>query len=283
MLIGYNTNGFAHHDLLDAIEIMAEIGYLSVAITIDHCTLNPYATGLEQQLERVAAKLQSCGMRSVIETGARFLLDPRTKHEPTLLTVDPEKRAIRVDFLCRCLDIAARLGSDCVSIWSGVLRQEMPDDQAFSLLTEGLQTVLECAVKHDVPLGFEPEPGMFIDVMDRFERLSRRLDTPCFKLTLDVGHLHCTGEPPISRYIDLFADRIVNVHLEDMRKGVHEHLMFGTGEMDFPPILQALARAGYQGGIHVELSRHSHDAVSAAKQAYSFLAPILAEIAGAPQ
>jgi len=275
MLLGYNTNGFAHHDLLDAIEILAEMGYRSVAITIDHCTLNPYRKELLPRLEAVAAKLQCCGMRSVIETGARFLLDPRIKHEPTLITPDPEKRAVRVDFLCRCIDIARRLGSDCVSIWSGALRRDMPEDQAFSLLLDGLQRVLECAARQDVPLGFEPEPGMFIDTMDRFERLSGSLNTPYFKLTLDVGHLHCAGETPISRYIDLFGDRIVNVHIEDMRKGVHEHLMFGDGEMDFPPILQALARARFQGGLHVELSRHSHDAVSAAQRAYAFLAPML--------
>jgi L-ribulose-5-phosphate 3-epimerase len=36
-----------------------------------------------------------------------------------------------------------------------------------------------------------------------------------------------------------------------MRRGVHEHLMFGEGEIDFPPILQALAEIGYQNGICV--------------------------------
>jgi len=56
-----------------------------------------------------------------------------------------------------------------------------------------------------------------------------------------------------------------------MRRGVHEHLMFGEGDMDFPPLWQALAAIGYQGGIHVELSRHSHDAVAAARRSMEFL------------
>ena len=60
------------------------------------------------------------------------------------------------------------------------------------------------------------------------------------QLTLDVGHLYCQGEVPIADYILRFGPRIVNVHIEDMRAGVHEHLMFGEGEMDFPPILAAL-------------------------------------------
>ena len=36
MFLGYNTNGLAHHDLLDAIALLAEIGYRGVAITLDH-------------------------------------------------------------------------------------------------------------------------------------------------------------------------------------------------------------------------------------------------------
>ena len=37
--------------------------------------------------------------------------------------------------------------------------------------------------------------------------------------------------------------------------------MFGEGTIDFPPIMQALRDSGYRGGVHVELSRHSHMAV----------------------
>jgi sugar phosphate isomerase/epimerase len=47
--------------------------------------------------------------------------------------------------------------------------------------------------------------------------------------------------------------------------------MFGEGEMDFPPILKALRDINYRGGVHVELSRHSHDAVNTATRALEFL------------
>ena len=54
MLLGYNTNGLAHHDLLDAIALLAEIGYRGVAITLDHGALNPYDERHDAQLEQVA-------------------------------------------------------------------------------------------------------------------------------------------------------------------------------------------------------------------------------------
>ena len=63
-----------------------------------------------------------------------------------------------------------------------------------------------------------------------------------------------------------------NVHIEDMRRGVHDHLMFGEGEMDFAEMSRRAASASnYRGGVYVELSRHSHDAVETARKALAFL------------
>ncbi len=56
--------------------------------------------------------------------------------------------------------------------------------------------------------------------------------------------------------------------------------MFGQGEIDFPPVIQALAASRYAGGVHVELSRHSHEAPEAAQRAYDFLAPLFDKAAG---
>ncbi len=275
MLLGYNTNGLAHHDPLAAVDLLAEIGYRSVALTVDHGTLNPFDDRLTENVQQMRERLQHHGMRNVIETGARFLLDPRTKHEPTLMTADASGRAKRVDFLCRCIDLAKQLGSDCVSFWSGILRDEASEEEALERLAGGLRQVIDYAGQQQVTLGFEPEPGMFIDTMAAYERLLHWIDAPHFQLTLDVGHLYCQGEVPIVDYIRRWAPRIVNVHIEDMRAGAHEHLMFGDGEMDFPPILDALAETGYAGGLHVELSRHSHEAATAARRAFEFLQPLI--------
>ncbi|NLF09868.1 MAG: sugar phosphate isomerase/epimerase, partial [Pirellulaceae bacterium] len=115
-----------------------------------------------------------------------------------------------------------------------------------------------------------------IDSMRAFEELLERIDAPNLRLTLDVGHLHCQGETPIADVIRRWAPRLANVHIEDMRCGRHEHLMFGEGEIDFPPVLQALNEVGYAGGVYVELSRHSREAPAAARRAFDFLRPLTA-------
>jgi L-ribulose-5-phosphate 3-epimerase len=271
MLLGYNTNGFAHHRLEDALAILAELGYQSVALTLDYHALNPYGPDLPEQLAAVKGLLQKHGLRSVVETGARFLLDPRRKHQPTLLSAEPAERARRLDFLRRAVDVAAGLGSDAVSFWSGTALDGAPDAALMGRLVEGCRELCAHANARRVRLAFEPEPGMFIDTMARFAELRQRVNHPRFGLTLDVGHLHCQGEVPVREHVRRWREVLWNVHVEDMRRGAHDHLMFGEGEMDFGEVLGALEEAGYAGGLHVELSRHSHDAVETARRALAFL------------
>ena len=275
MRLGYNTNGLAHHDPFAALALLAEMGYQSVALTLDHGPLNPFADDWDRQRKRLKSALNGFGMTSVVETGARFLLDTAVKHEPTLVSAKAEDRQRRIQFLHKAIDAAAFLGSGCVSLWSGVVRDDAADNEIWDRLVPALQLVLHDAHDHGVTIGFEPEPGMFIDTMARFAELQERLNAPNLMLTLDIGHLHCLGELPIADYIRKWKGEIVNIHIEDMRAGVHEHLMFGEGEMDFPPIIAALRQANYRGGIHVELSRHSHEGPTAAQKAFDFLSPLV--------
>lgn len=279
MILGYVTNGLENVNALQAVDLLHAIGYRGIGFTLDHGLLNPFADGFQHELSRTADRLRQLGMRSAVETGARYLLDPQVKHEPTLVTADPVARARRVEFLCRAVDAAAALGSDCVSFWSGIVRDGAGDSEAMNRLVEGLIPVLDYAAAASVPLAFEPEPGMFIDTMDRFADLlaaldQRGLDSSQLQLTIDVGHLHCQGELPIAERLRQWSSRLVNVHIEDMRGGVHAHLMFGAGEIDFPPVIQALEEIRYSGIIDVELSRHAHLGAGAAQQAYNFLRPI---------
>lgn len=276
LLLGYNSNGFPFHRWPDVLEVVAEIGYGSVAITVDHHCLDPFSSQLAEEVERTRETLARFGLRSVIETGARFLLNPREKHEPTLMSPTAEERAVRVEFLTRCIDIAAALGSDAVSFWSGILREPLDEPAAMQRLVEGVRPVVEYAGERGMRLAFEPEPGMFVEGVEQFARLVEAVEAAVgpsshFGVTLDIGHLQCTEPEPPTSYVHRCKDRLFNVHIEDMVRGVHDHLRFGEGEIDFPPVLAALAEVGYANGVHVELSRHGHMAPEVMRESYDFL------------
>ena len=272
MKLGYNTNGLAFHRWEVALELLAETGYRSVALTLDYHCLDPFAPALPREIDRMKGELSRHGLSSVIETGARFLLNSRVKHEPTLLSPRPEDRRVRIDFLKRAIDIAAELGSEAVSFWSGILREPLSEDAALHRLADGCRAVLDHAAERNVRLAFEPEPGMWIERFDQYGRLLELVDGPLFGLTVDVGHVHCVEDGAIAAHLRRWAARLFNVHIEDMRRGIHAHLMFGEGEIDFPPVISALMEMGYTGGVHVELSRHSHRAPEVLRGSFEFAA-----------
>jgi L-ribulose-5-phosphate 3-epimerase len=277
MKLGYNTNGLAYHRLVDAIELLADLGYRSVAITLDAGALDPYdePASLNRQVNQVRSALDRYGLSRVIETGARFLLNPRVKHDPTLMDPDPARVAVRTDFLHRAIDLAAALGAEGVSLWSGCPRVAVAESPGLDHLAANLKPLLDHAERAHIPLAFEPEPGMFIDTLAKFSLLDERIRHPLFQLTVDLGHVHCSNEGDIPALLKAWGPRIANIHIEDMIQGTHEHLMFGEGTMDFPPIFCALHEMAYKGGIHVELSRHSHQGVAAVRAAMAYLKPLL--------
>lgn len=269
MILGYNTNGFPHHRLDDTLALLADIGYRAVALTLDHHCLDPFSSGLDRELRAVRGLLRDLGLRCVIETGARFLLDPRDKHQPTLISPSNQERNRRLHFLRLACDIAQQLEADCVSFWSGSPRDEAGPDAWMDRLAEGCVRLCDYAAEQEVRLAFEPEPGMFIDSLSGYEELRKRVGHDNLGLTLDVGHVHCEGED-METTIMRAAPWLWNMHLDDMKRGIHEHLMFGEGEIDFGVVRSALTAINYPHGAYVELSRHGHDAVRAARDSFAF-------------
>ncbi|MCH9002136.1 MAG: TIM barrel protein, partial [Planctomycetes bacterium] len=163
MILGYNTNGFAHHRLSDALIVIREIGYQSVALTVESDILDPPDhKGVEKAVRAVKPLFDDLDLRVTIETGARFILDPRRKHQPTLISTLAADRQRRMNFLKAAVDFAAALSADSVSLWSGVSDDGAQDAENFDRLVAGLQDLSRHAEGADVRLAFEPEPGVFI-------------------------------------------------------------------------------------------------------------------------
>ncbi len=273
--LGYNTSGLSLHDPLEAIELLAETGYQSIGLTINHGLLNPRDSNANVQLEQVKAKLAEHQLDSVIETSSPFLLSPRYRNFPTLMDSDPTLVEQRIEFLKYCVETAAYLESNCITIRSGMRPREFDFQQAMDRLAKSLQQIIEFAGERDVQVAFEPEPGMLVDTTGRFERLLHLLDSDQLKLTLNIGHLFCLSEVPISGYIEKWAKHLANIHISDMQAGVHEHLKFGEGQIYFPPVIESLVEYGYQSGIHVELERQSDNAADVIQESFDFLNPII--------
>jgi sugar phosphate isomerase/epimerase len=254
----YNTNGVASHRLDDALSLIADSGYDGVALTLDHHHLDPMAPDFDREVERLARRLQGLGLGCVVETGARFLLDPRQKHEPTLVTRDREGRARRVEFLTRALRVAAATGADAMSFWAGVPKPGVAREEAWRWLEDGVAEVVRRAEAMGTVAALEPEPGMLVETVDDWRRLAAAV--PALRLALDTGHCLVTGEREPAAAVRELQGQLGTVAIEDMRRGEHVHLPFGEGDMDVGGVLAALEEIGFAKLVCVELSRDSHRA-----------------------
>ncbi len=208
-IAAYNTNGFAHHRLRDAIEIIAELGYGGVALTLDVHHLDPFDPRHEEACIRTRRLLEDLELEVVIESGARFNLDPRRKHYPSLLCRKAARH--RLDFLLRCHDTALALGAEVVSLWSGHDFEDLGFEAAIELLAENLGELLDRCRGSGVAFAFEPEPGMLIETLEHYDRLEAMLGRPDFGLALDLGHLLVTGEGRPEEVLRERADLVLTV------------------------------------------------------------------------
>jgi sugar phosphate isomerase/epimerase len=265
----YNTNGFPFHRLDDVIAILAELGYDGVALTPDVHHLDPLCASAAE-VAAFGRLLRSRGLDVVIETGARFVLDPRRKHRPSLLD-PPAEAARRLDFLCRCVDLAAALGAPVVTVWSGSGPEGQTRDEMETRLAAGLRSLCAHARGRGVRIGFEPEPGMAVETAAQWARVRDLVADEALGLTLDVGHCLATGEGEPEDVIRTHAADLLVLQLDDHRRGVHEHLAFGEGQVDFPAVARAARETGFSGPLEVELSRHGATAPATAAAALAFL------------
>ena len=113
------------------------------------------------------------------------------------------------------------------------------------------------------PLG--PQEGDFLVTAAEGASLMDQIDSPACRLHLDVKAMS-SESAPIPDVIRKHAPRMAHFHANDAnRRGP------GMGDIDFVPILQALADVEYDGWVSVEVFDYSPGVESLARDSIRYL------------
>lgn len=249
----YSSNAYTRFPLERAIDEIAEAGFDGIEILADIPHVNPLRA-TARTADRLAARIRRRGLAvSNVNANTNLALnrlDPQG-FRPSLLEPDESARRLRIQYIRRAIDFAASVGSPCVAISVG----RSPGGPARDLrarLLQGLDEVLTHAERRGVDVGIEYEPGHLIESCRGLLAVLRDARHPRLGANLDIGHAACAGES-IPATIRRLRGRIWHLHVEDIRRRTHRHLVPGLGDIDFLAAFRALRRSGYRGFVTLEL------------------------------
>jgi len=143
-------------------------------------------------------------------------------------------------------------------------------DEQWQQMTKGLNQLGSIAKANGMQLCYHPHVGTGVQDLKDIDKLMANTTPENVTLLLDTGHLYYAGVDPLA-VTKKYANRIKHVHLKNIRQSVldkseEDGISFldsiqkgvftvpgdPKGAIDFPPILQELAKAHYQGWLVVE-------------------------------
>jgi sugar phosphate isomerase/epimerase len=251
----YSTNAYTKWPLNKAVEDIRKRGFEGVEILADVPHAFPESSldleGLKAAL--AASKLAVANLNGNTTLG----LDPKKRDPsgfwPGFLDSSVSVRKLKTEYVKNVIDLARETGSPSVCTASGARPPGTSSRDAFSRLGAALEEILDHAARApQVRVGLEYEPGFFLGDLASTLQVVRELGHPLLGFNLDVGHAWCVGDD-LEKAIGEAGPRLWNLHLEDIKGRVHQHLVPGRGALDFAAMFRALDRAKYNRFLTLEL------------------------------
>jgi sugar phosphate isomerase/epimerase len=219
--LSYSTFGLTNLDFLDAIDVVDQAGYPGIELSFHRDQFNPFNV-TDEYLATIKKRFETTRVRPACVATASHFFTPSRPHEPSIMTVEAAGRKRRINLIKRGIEVARKLDVNLVTFGSGFIRDDHvanPSVDPNELLMDSIHQCLK-AIRddEDITLLIEPEPGMFIETLEQGMNLVNAINSPKFKLHLDLCHNYCAE----TDYIDalaLAAPHARYLHVSDAREG----------------------------------------------------------------
>lgn len=212
--------------------------------------------GFPQYLEKDSTKLLQKMIKQVDQ-----LKGPIGVHGPFIDTIhhspDPDIREVcRIRYL-RAFDVAEALGAKYVlfhSQFNPIIRVPVYKKAYHENSLRFWPEMIDEAEKRKIPIYIE---NMFDDSPVPARIVADAIDSPYFKLCLDVAHALIHSTLDISEWIDACGDHLRHVHINDCMGSMDDHLGLGQGVLDLPRAFALLKKANSSLTYALETGKHT--------------------------
>jgi sugar phosphate isomerase/epimerase len=211
-------------------------------------------------------------IRDIMETTIRNTYQREMAEQvfgPSLADPDNGLRAWRIKYTKTCIDMAASLGATNISITSGRMKSDCPPADAKKIFTQSLKELIGYGEKKKISIGLEYEPGLLLENAEETIEIINDIDSPYLGVNLDIGHSVVAGENPVET-VKLMGSRILNIHLEDISRKKHYHLIPGEGDIPLRDVCNSLLDIGYNRFVTIELYTYKDNPDFAAESAFKY-------------
>lgn len=193
----------------------------------------------------IRRRLDAAGIGVVTST----VLGPATD----ISSSDPRVRASGIDYLRRCVDVAAELGapqlSGVIYAMHGKRPAARPGEEEWTWSAEALATVAEHAAASGIAIGIEPVnryESPLVNTCEQAVRLADTIGAANVRIHLDTYHMNIE-EKSWAEPVRLAGERLCHVHLCENDRGIP-----GTGLVGWEELFGALGELRYDGYAGLE-------------------------------
>ena len=180
------------------------------------------------------------------------------------ISPDAAVRKISVQHLVRCIETTSALGAKLLGgpLYApiGYLPEHRPTKDEWSWGVDAFQSVCDVLDSCNVTISIEPvnrSETFFVRTAREASSLCDAIGHPRFGVTIDTFHANIE-ERDIPEALTSIGPRLKHIHASENDRG-----LLGKGHVDFPGIVAALKRIGYNGYLMIEGFGYSPQEINA--------------------
>jgi sugar phosphate isomerase/epimerase len=155
--------------------------------------------------------------------------------------VDRRIKEVTVDRFSRMLEVAAPFKPKAIVFHPGYEKWKFDGDVGlwFESSLQTWRPLIEKAAERGLTIAIE---NVYEESPDILLMLLRELHSPHFRFCFDSGHHHVFSKTPLSSWMEILGEYLVEVHLHDNHGEMDEHLPMGEGGFDFRELFRLFSK-----------------------------------------